>query len=301
MTSSSGVSEKSPNRSASGSGAFTLIELLVVIAIIAILAAMLLPALARAKMSANRTRCIANLKQLELGAQMYRHDNNDYLIPNAPAGAGANQSWCPSGSIQWGGSPPSVNVNTNVYLYTLTLLAPYEANQIAVYKCPFDILTDELGNVRLRSYSMQGSMGAVYLVAEGVTYNAGYLTFVKGIDMICPGPAQTFDFLDENPMSIQDGYLELDTAPNGGWPDIPAAYNGHADGFSFADGHVEMHQWLTSALTGTTATIAPTPSPLDPPTKGDTAHYAVGSSANADWVWFVKHATAPNGCAPWGF
>ena len=277
--------------------AFTLIELLVVIAIIAILASLLLPALARAKTSAQRVHCISNLKQLELGAQMYKHDNNDYLIPNAPAGAGTAISnvWCPSASLSWGGAPGALNANTNVALYNATLLAPYEINQIGVYKCPFDILTTSLGQIRLRSYSMQESMGGVYLVAAGANYNANYRLFVKGSDETCPTPANLFDFLDENPMSINDGFLQVNSQPNGGWPDVPAAYNGHACGFSFADGHLEMHQWQTQALIGVNGTPAIT---LDPPTQGKSVQEASGNAANADWYWFQQHATtlisAPN-------
>jgi prepilin-type N-terminal cleavage/methylation domain-containing protein len=269
--------------------AFTLIELLVVIAIIAILAALLLPALARAKMEANRTRCLSNLKQLELGANMYKHDNNDFLLPNSPATMAANESWCPSGNISWGGSPPSVDVNTNVALYLQCLLAPYEANQIGVYKCPFDILTETDNNAtRLRSYSMNGQMGAVYMEQQGFNDDPGFRQYVKGNDLTCPVPSGIYDFTDENPMSINDGYLELNSSPNGGWPDVPAAYDGKADGFSFADGHVEMHQWLTTALT---STIGPNNAAWDPPSR-ITQHYAVGGAANVDW--YQQHATCPS-------
>jgi prepilin-type processing-associated H-X9-DG protein len=95
------------------------------------------------------------------------------------------------------------------------------------------------------------------------------------------------DFLDENPESINDGFLQVDSAPEGGWPDIPAAYMGRACGFSFADGHAELHQWQTLAL------INPVPghtAPLDPPSEVEESE-APGGASNADWFWFQLHAT----------
>jgi len=267
-------------------GGFTLIELLVVIAIIAILASMLLPALARAKLQANRAHCINNLKQLETAAQLYKHDNNDYLIPNAPGGYTSNEVWCPSGSLSWGGGPPALDVNTNVLLYLQCLMAPYVVNQIAVYKCPCDTLL-ALGSPRLRSYSMQASMGTVYI---GNLYNSNYMCYTKGNDMTCPTPANLFDFLDENVESINDGFLQVNSAPNGGWPDIPAADMGIACGFSFADGHALIHSWVTSALTGPAAGTTR----LEPAYE-TTAQDAAGGANNADWVWFQLHATCPVG------
>jgi len=268
----------------SSAAAFTLIELLVVIAIIAILASMLLPALARAKLEARRTQCINNLKQLELGAQLYKHDNNDYLIPNAPAGYIPNDTWCPAGNENWTGAAPAVDVNTNVSLYLKCLMAPYVAGQIGVYKCPCDTLMARDG-ARLRSYSMQASMGTVYIAN---LYNTGFRIYNKGSDMICPAPAGLFDFLDENPESINDGFLQIDSAPNGGWPDIPAADMGIACGFSYADGHALIHSWLTTALTGP----AQGSKRLEPAYE-TTAQNAAGDANNVDWVWFQSQATCP--------
>jgi hypothetical protein len=108
--------------------------------------------------------------------------------------------------------------------------------------------------------------------------------------MTCPTPAGLFDFLDENVESINDGYLEIDSSPNGGWPDIPAADMGIACGFSFADGHALIHPWLTSALTGP----AQGTTCLEPAYK-TSAQDAAGGAANVDWVWFQERTTCPTG------
>jgi len=259
--------------------AFTLIELLVVIAIIAILAAMLLPALAKAKMQAWKAQSVSNLKQLQLGAQMYANDNNGFLLPNAPLG------FVQPGVIPWiDVSAPTyiegMNLeigNTNMALYTSGLLASYLGNQIGVYRSPADKTLSKNGE-RLRSYSMNGQMGVSAYLKLRYNPNLPALTYTKEADISKPSPSDAFVFCEESPYSIGDGYLQVSsqtTAP--GFPDSPASYLGGACAFSFADGHSEAHKWKTSVL-------------LDAMNKK--LHTTTVTAANADWQWFSQHAAS---------
>ncbi len=259
---------------------FTLIELLVVIAIIAILAAMLLPALARAIMQAWRVKSVNNIKQLQLGAMMYASDNNGFLLPNAPKDivvpSTGSKAWIDVSTSAYIEGLGNQQGNTNMMLYTDALLAPYLANQLGVYRSPADTLLSANGQ-RIRSYSMNGQMGALY-TKKTYTPDTPAILYVKESDITQPVPSDAFVFCEENPHTIQDGYLEINSQPSAGaFPDVPAAYLGGACAFSFADGHAQAHKWVTPVLINA---------------KGAYPVMSGGARNNADWVWFTQHATA---------
>ncbi|HEV2691695.1 MAG TPA: prepilin-type N-terminal cleavage/methylation domain-containing protein [Verrucomicrobiae bacterium] len=280
--------EQSP---AAGRSAFTLIELLVVIAIIAILAAMLLPALASAKVRAQTTKCISNLKQMQLGCKMYETDFNDYMVPNAPLGSTPNQTWCPGNlGEDWFVSSD----NTNRANYQASILAPYMNGQVDVYRCPGDILESQNGP-RIRSYSMQMQMGCLYSKykvqgggpANLAGYNPGYYAYVKVTELggSTLSPSDAFVFCEESMSTMNDAFLQVDsTGASGFFPDVPGAYHATSIcGFSFSDGHSETHKWLTSALK------IPTIAGQGYGTGGQLPKGV--NIGNADWIWFTHHAT----------
>jgi len=258
MSTSSVRRQCRPARPVTGRTGFTLIELLVVIAIIAILAGMLLPALAKAKAKAQGIMCLSNTKQLQLAWHMYAQDNNDFLVPNQDDALGG---WI-QGWLDYNGAQDNTNI---LYLISEDTrynarLAKYTKAQ-GIYRCPADLSKSRgrTGPDRVRSIAMNqavgtkiagGAVDGPWLTGShgGNTANNGpYRTFGKSSAIIDPSPSMLWIFVDEHPDSINDGGfgVAMPASPAATvWVDVPANYHNGACGFSFADGHAEIHKWI---------------------------------------------------------
>jgi prepilin-type N-terminal cleavage/methylation domain-containing protein/prepilin-type processing-associated H-X9-DG protein len=231
-----------------GRRGFTLIELLVVIAIIAILASLLLPALARAKIAAQKTQCVSNFKQLQLCWQLYCGDYEDNVPTNLPSNP---QSWVI-------GDMKTVPGALNTTDITGGVLWNYNKS-LDIYHCPTakgmnpQPQCDQTANLGgdaaigaeqiVRTVSMTPRIGN-YLDHDGLVDSSTQTNFIitKTTQILNPGPGNATVLCDESVTTIDDGFLAIDN-PLGGYEDPQGFQNSpsirHNGGciFSYADGH----------------------------------------------------------------
>jgi len=230
---------------------FTLIELLLVIAIIAILAALLMPALATAQAKGKRTACLNNLKQCILSFQMYSADNDGKLAQNYPLKQGEGNSWVL-------GNMKVTSDSTNVTYIRQGKLFPY-ASQVALYRCPAD--PSRTGRVpRVRSYSMNSWIGSRAM--ETYPRSSGFRTFVRDSELSAAGPAMIWVMADEHEASIDDAWFLVTMDDSQPFASFPATRHERGYGLSFGDGHAEFYKLR------------------DPRTQLDSGH---SSRDNSDW------------------
>ena len=235
-----------PTSSHVGLRAFTLIELLVVVAIIAILAALLLPAITKAKHQSRRIQCLNNERQLVVSWVLYSGENNELLVNNG--GRGGNMP-APYLWIQGGNhGDPNTLVNTQYLVGAqYALFAPYLKN-VLLYKCPADRSLWPYRNgqrvYQLRSYAMNVYVGTRPAnVEDPLWVDPRYRIYFKSSQLAGDSPATRFVFSDVNPGNICTPGFGVEMTYDS-FVHYPSSFHNKAGVLAFADGHVESHRWL---------------------------------------------------------
>lgn len=283
-----------------------MIELLVVIAIIAILAAMLLPALSKAKERAQGAVCLSGSKQLITALLLYTDENSDRYPPNPDDGnTVTGHNWC-GGQAGIGGAQefnPDVLQDPN-----RSLLVTYLAKDVRLFRCPADRRQGiyQGSNPALvgqtvpaaRTFSMNQAVGSICpgydlnrshsgtptLPVNGPwldnTFhhrrNSSWFTYGKTTAIHAPGPSMLWVFLDENANDLNDAAFAMGMQTPA-WIDWPGVYHNFGCGFAFADGHSETHHWLDA----TTAYV-----------KGGPSTGTLITGQTRDWQWLAERTSA---------
>jgi len=237
---------------------------------------MLLPALTKAKARSQAIYCMNNQRQVGMATLMYATDNKDSFPRNSSGDD--PPSWA-EGHLNW---EMGNTDNTNVQKLLKAELGPYTINA-RIYQCPADNfpvrMTTTVSMLRARSISMNGFIegGAVRDPSGGSSWFPTFFRYDKTTDVVRPGPADLWMFVDEHPDSINDGWLITNVLDPNNWTDLPASYHAGACGFCFADGHSEIRKWREAS---TVVSVK------------HSQYNGFAAKGSKDIAWIIQHSSA---------
>jgi prepilin-type processing-associated H-X9-DG protein len=236
--------------------AFTLLELLVVLCVLTLLVSTVIPGQARTRPGGQAFQCLNNLRQLMGANSLYCADNRDALpmVFNGayiPTAGDPNGPWV-TGWLDWSTRTDNTNV-TYLLDPRYASLAGYFGRDKRIYKCPADVYVSPTQRARgweERARSVSANVyvgkGNAWASSAGGPTGPNNLTIYRGAakatDLLIPGPARTWVYIDEHPDSMNDGGIFPPNTRNN-MPDAPATYHNGAAGVALADGHCEIHRW----------------------------------------------------------